>query len=100
MTLTLNFIVVKYHWFRQHLGKKFVIKKNESENQKSDIFTKDLQGALFVRIWKLLCGFIREHISYIISRNVIFGPKWRYYIPKGGILEYLVIIMFWFIILL
>ena len=56
MTPTSNHIVVKYHWFRQHVGKEFVIRKIESENQKADIFTKGLQGQIFVRIRKLLCG--------------------------------------------
>ena len=48
-------IAVKYHWFRQHVGTEFVIWKIESENQKADIFTKGLQGQIFVRIRKLLC---------------------------------------------
>ena len=56
MTPTSNHIAVKYHWFRQHLGKEFVIQKIESENQKADIFTKGLQGQIFVRIRKLLYG--------------------------------------------
>ena len=33
-------ITVKYHWFRQHVGKEFVIRKIESENQKADILPK------------------------------------------------------------
>ena len=37
MTPTSKHIAVKYHWFRQHVGKEFVIRKIESENQKSDI---------------------------------------------------------------
>ena len=48
-------IAVKYHCFRQHVGKESVIRKIESENQRSDIFTKGLQGQIFVRIIKLLC---------------------------------------------
>ena len=56
MTPTSKHIAVKYHWFRQHVGKEFVIRKIESENQKSDISTKGLQGQIFVRIRKLLCG--------------------------------------------
>ena len=56
MTPTSKHISVKYHWFRQHVGKEFVIHKIESENQKADIFTKGLQGKIFVRIKKLLCG--------------------------------------------
>ena len=32
MTPTSNHIAVKYHWFRQHVGKEFVIRKIESEN--------------------------------------------------------------------
>ena len=57
MTPTSKHIAVKYHWFRQHVGKEFVIRKIESENQKADIFTKGLQGQLFVRIRRLLCGW-------------------------------------------
>ena len=57
MNPTSKHISVKYHWFRQHVGKEFVIRKIESENQKADIFTKGLQGQIFVRIRKLLCGW-------------------------------------------
>ena len=57
MTPTSKHIVINYHWFRQHVGKEFVIQKIESENQKADIFTKGLQGQIFVRIRKLLCGW-------------------------------------------
>ena len=39
MTPSSKHIAVKYHWFRQHIGKEFVIRKIESENQKADIFT-------------------------------------------------------------
>ena len=54
MTPTSNHISVKYHWFRKPFGKKFLIWKIESENQKANIFTKGLQGQIFVRISKLL----------------------------------------------
>ena len=57
MTPTSKHIAVKYHWFRQQVGKEFVIQKIESENQKADIFTKGLQGQIFVSISKLLCGW-------------------------------------------
>ena len=57
MTPTSKHISVKYHWFRQHVEKEFVIRKIESENQKADIFTKGLQGQIFVIIRKLLCGW-------------------------------------------
>ena len=56
-TPTSKHIAVKYHWFRQHVGKEFEIRKIESENQKVDIFTRGLQGEIFVRIRKLLCGW-------------------------------------------
>ena len=56
MTPTSNHIVLKYHWFRQNVGKESAIRKIESENQKADIFTKGLQGQIFVMIRKLLCG--------------------------------------------
>ena len=57
MTPSSKHIAVKYHWFRQHVGKEFVIRNIKSENQKADIFTKGLQGQIFVRIRKLLCGW-------------------------------------------
>ena len=57
MTPTSKNIVVKYHWFRQDVGKVFVIWKIESENQKADIFTKGLQGQTFLGIIKLLYGW-------------------------------------------
>ena len=47
-------IAVKYHWFMQHVGKEFVIQKIESENKKADIFSKGLQGQIFVSIRTLL----------------------------------------------
>ena len=57
MTPTSKHISVKYHWFRQHIGKEFVIQKIESKNQKADIFTKVLQGEIFVKVSKLLCSW-------------------------------------------
>ena len=39
MTPSSKHIAVKYHWFRQHVGKEFVIRKIKSENQKADILT-------------------------------------------------------------
>ena len=57
MAPTSKHIAVKHHWFRQHVGKEFVIRKIESENQKADIFTKGLQGQIFVSIRKLLWGW-------------------------------------------
>ena len=57
MTPSSKHIAVKYHWFRQHVGKEFVIRKIKSENQKSDFFTKGLQGQIFARINKLICSW-------------------------------------------
>ena len=57
MTPTSKNISVKYHWFRQQVGKEFMIQKIKSENHKADIFTKGLQGEIFLRIRKLLCGW-------------------------------------------
>ena len=57
LTPTSKHIDVKYHWFRRHIGKDFVIRKIGSRNQKADIFTKGLQLQIFVRIMKLLCGW-------------------------------------------
>ena len=50
MTPTSKHIAVKFHWFRQHVGRGFLIWKIESENQKANIFTKGLQGQIFVSI--------------------------------------------------
>ena len=47
----------KYHWFRQHIGKEFVIRKIKSENKKADISPKGLQVPIFVRMRKLQCGW-------------------------------------------
>ena len=45
MTPTSKFIVIKYHWFRQHVESGEVeIIKVESSKQLADIFTKVLQG--------------------------------------------------------
>ena len=50
-------ISVKYHWFRQHIGKEFVVWDIKSENEKADIFTKGLLGELFFRIRKVVFGW-------------------------------------------
>ena len=57
ITPTSKHIYVKYYWFRQHFGKEFLIRKIKSENLKADIFTKGLQGQIFVRIRKFICGW-------------------------------------------
>ena len=57
MNPTSKQISVKYHWFRQRVGKGFLIRKIGSENQTADIFTKDLQGEIFVSVSKLLYGW-------------------------------------------
>ena len=56
MTHTSNHIAEKYNWSRQYVGREFLIWEIESENQKSDIFIKVLQGEIFVSISILLCG--------------------------------------------
>ena len=57
MTPTSKHISVKYHWFRKHIEKESLIQNIKSEHQKADIFTKGLQGQIFVTIIKLLCAF-------------------------------------------
>ena len=39
MTPISKHFAVKYHWFRQHVGKEFVLRKIKSENQKRQIFS-------------------------------------------------------------
>ena len=57
MTTTSNNLSVKYIWFRNHIGKEFVIHKTMSENHKADIPPRGLQGELLVSIRKFLCGW-------------------------------------------
>ena len=52
MTPTSKHISVKYYWFRQHVGKEFVIRKI-----KADISTKGLQGQICVRISRFIFGW-------------------------------------------
>ena len=76
MTPISKHIAIKYHWFRQYIGKEFVIQKIDSENQKTDIFTKGLQGKIFVNIRKFLCGwqaFRQEGVYREITFSVLFG---------------------------
>ena len=54
MNPTSKHIAVKHHWFRQHVGRVFVIWNIDSENQKAYIFTKVLQGGIFVSIGKFI----------------------------------------------
>ena len=51
---TSKHIAVRYHLFRQQVGKEFLIWDIESENNKVDFFTKGLQGELFARIRNLV----------------------------------------------
>ena len=57
LTPTSKHIAVKYHWFRDHIGKDFDIEHVESEQQVADLFTKGLQGSRFLNIRQLLCGW-------------------------------------------
>ena len=57
LTSTSKFIAVKYHWFRQHVGKAFDIVKISGNEQIADMFTKGLQGERFLYIRKLMCGW-------------------------------------------
>ena len=58
MTPGYNHISVKYHWFRDkiYIG-ECSIKKVDGKYQKANIFTRDLQGDIFLHIKKLLCGW-------------------------------------------
>ena len=53
---TSNHIGVKYHWFRQRVGKEFLIHKIESENHKA-YFSPKFYKVVFFRIAKFLCGW-------------------------------------------
>ena len=54
MTPPSKHISSKSHWFSQHVVKDFLFWNIESENQKANIFTKGLQGEIFVRIRKFI----------------------------------------------
>ena len=47
---TSKHIAVKYHWFRDHIGKDFDIEHINSESQIANMFTKGLQGTIFFKI--------------------------------------------------
>ena len=57
LTPTSKHIAVKYHWFREHIGKDFEIEHVETDQQIVDLFTKGLQGSQFSNLRKLLCGW-------------------------------------------
>ena len=57
MNPTSKQISINYLWFGQHVGKEFVTRKIDSENQRVNIFTQGLQGELFVIMRKLICGW-------------------------------------------
>jgi hypothetical protein len=52
-------IAVKYHWFKDQIGKEkgFVIEKVDTHDQKADIFTKGLPAATFEHVRKLVMGW-------------------------------------------
>ena len=52
-------IAVKYHWFKDMIGKEkgFDIVKVESRDQKADIFTKGLVAELFAHVRRLVMGW-------------------------------------------
>jgi len=50
-------IAVKYHFFRDQVGKGVELKKVDSREQVADIFTKGLVEELFVHLRKKLCGW-------------------------------------------
>ena len=57
VTVTSKNISAKYHCFKQNVGKDFAICKFKSENNWADIFTKCLQGELFVKVKKFQYGW-------------------------------------------
>ena len=76
ITPTSNQISVKYHWFRQHVGKELLIWKIKSKNQKADIFTKGLQSEIFVRIRKITMRLVRLQMRGSLAKitsSLIFG---------------------------
>ena len=57
MTPRAKHIGTKYHWFRSHMRKLFDVEHVESAKKKADIFTKGLQGQIFLSIRKQLFGW-------------------------------------------
>ena len=52
-TPTSKFIAVKYHWFRQYVSgpmKEFDLKWISTDLQQADLYTKGLQGSLFLNL--------------------------------------------------
>ena len=59
MTPRTKHIVVKYHFFKSHIGEESGIElvKIDTNLQKVDIFTKGLDPEKFMAIWKLMAGW-------------------------------------------
>ena len=50
-------IVVRFHWFREHVGINWVIKSISTHDQLADIFTKSLTRDTFEKLRKLVMGW-------------------------------------------
>ena len=94
MTPTLNHITILYDSYRQHIGKKFNLR---------------IRRHIFYQIFPRLIGCWDKEISMRllclqmksrVARNIIFRIQWRYYGPKGYLLEYMRMFIFWYYMLL
>ena len=77
-----------------------MIRNIESENQKADIFTKGLQGDIFVRIKEVSIWLVRLHMRGIVTRNEIFSIKYRHYGPKRDMLDYWITLVFFYYLII
>jgi hypothetical protein len=57
MTNRSKHIAIKYHWFRAHVGKDWVVKPIDTKVQIADIFTKGLPAETFKRLRYMLMGW-------------------------------------------
>ena len=57
MTNRLKHIAIKYHWFREYVGKAWTVHPIASKDQLADIFTKGLTLATFEALRLRLMGW-------------------------------------------
>ena len=57
MTNRSKHIAVKYHWFQNFVGKKWLVKPIDTKHQLADIFTKGLSQPQFEKLRKEIMGW-------------------------------------------
>ena len=85
MNTTSKHISVKYHWFRDHAGKKFVISENRVRKPEDRYFHQSFTRWIVCQYWEVYMWLIHIKTTVSVSINGIFSLKWKNYGPKGDI---------------